>query len=173
MWTIKTLEEAVSAQAAINRFLASQSIKDLVGDYGEILAQKALGGARQTAVTKGFDILHPELNRIEVKTRQYELLSDGTIRKESRAVGFKGKEGGFDWLVHVVLDPHFYVVGACCVNYRDVWPEVLRTKDKIGFPTSSRLPSSYDITEKLRTAQRELGFKAAALLLETKGLVTA
>ena len=88
---ITTLQDAIAAQAEVNRFLASSGIKDLVGDYGELLIHKALGGIRRNAVNRGFDIDHVEFQRIEVKTRQYELMQDGTVRRESRAVGFKGK----------------------------------------------------------------------------------
>jgi hypothetical protein len=155
---IETLEQAISSQASINRFLARNGIKDLVGDYGELLVHKAFGGNRENAVNQGFDIQHSERGRIEVKTRKYELLQDGSIRKENRATGFTGKENRFDWLAHIVLDVDFSVVRACLAAYQDVWPEVQRTKDKVGFSTSSRLPSSICITNELQTAQRELGF---------------
>ena len=155
---IQSLEDAIATQAEINRFLAKSGIKDLVGDYGELLVHKALGGRRENAVNQGFDIEHSEYKRIEVKTRKYELLQDGGVRKENRAVGFKGKEEGFDWLAHVVLDVNFLVVAGCLVSYPDVWPEVQRTKDKVGFSTSSKLPSSIDITNRLQQAQLELGY---------------
>jgi hypothetical protein len=155
---ISNLKEAISAQAEINKFLASRGIKDLVGDYGELLVHRALGGTRKNAVNQGFDIEHPELKRIEVKTRQYELKQDGTIGKENRAVGFKGKKNRFEWLAHVVLNIDFSVVGGCLVHYDDVWPEIERTSEKVSFPTSSRLPSSRDITQELRQAQQELDF---------------
>lgn len=156
---IQSLEEAISYQAEINRFLAKNGIKDLVGDYGELLVHRALGGRRQNAVNQGFDIDHSEYKRIEVKTRKYELVQDGSVRKENRAVGFKGKENGFDWLAHVILDVNFSVVGGCLVSYQDVWPEVQRTIDKVSFATSSRLPSSINITDKLNKAQQELGYR--------------
>ncbi|WP_338589299.1 hypothetical protein VXM60_13665 [Shewanella khirikhana] len=155
---IQSLQEAIASQAEINRFLAKNGIKDLVGDYGELLIHKALGGNRENAVNQGFDIQHPHYKRIEVKTRKYELLQSGGVRKEGRAVGFKGKEDGFDWLAHIVLDVDFSVVGGCLVSYQDVWPEVQRTKDKIGFSTSSKLPSSINITNQLRDAQKALGY---------------
>jgi hypothetical protein len=159
---IATLQDAIAAQAAINRFLASSGIKDLVGDYGELLVHKALGGTRRNAVNRGFDIDHEVFLRVEVKTRQYELLQDGTVRRESRAVGFKGKEDGFDWLAHVILDVDFSVLGACLVSYQNVWPEIERTKDKVGYQTSSRLPSSRDITQQVKTAQLDLGFRTGS-----------
>lgn len=155
---VNSLREAIATQAEINRFLAKNGIKDLVGDYGELLIHKALGGNRENAVNQGFDIRHPQYERIEVKTRKYELLQSGGVRKESRAVGFKGKEEGFDWLSHIVLDVDFSVVGGCLVSYQDVWPEVQRTKDKVGFSTSSKLPSSINITNQLREAQKALGY---------------
>ncbi|MEN2268993.1 hypothetical protein ACSTKY_13175 [Vibrio parahaemolyticus] len=156
--TIKNLSDAIALQAEINVFLAKEGIKDLVGDYGELLVYKALGGTRENAVNQGFDISHLKYGRIEVKTRKYELLETGKVRKENRAVGFKGKEGGFDWLAHVILDTNFKVVSACLAPYNEVWPEVQRTKDKIGYSTSSKLPSSIDITNEVRTAQSVLGF---------------
>lgn len=156
--SIDSLNAAITAQAEINRFLARQGIKELVGDYGELLVHTALGGTRENAVNQGFDIRHPHYGRIEIKTRKYEV---GGIRKENRAVGFKGKENGFDWLAHLVLDADFAVVSGCLVAYADVWPEIQRTKDKIGYATSSRLPSSLDITRTLQAAQEQLGFDIA------------
>ncbi|MGY0798166.1 hypothetical protein ACW7G0_03800 [Lysobacter sp. A286] len=155
---ISSLQEAISVQAKINRFLASNGIKNLVGDYGELLIHKALGGNRKNAVNRGFDIEHPDLQRIEVKTRKYELKRDGTITRESRAVGFSGKKNSFEWLAHVVLNVDFSVVGACLVHYDDIWPEIERTTKKVGFPTSSTLPSSRDITQMLRATQQDMGF---------------
>lgn len=156
---VNSLQDAIALQAEINRYLAKKGIKDLVGDYGEMLIHKALGGTRENAVNQGFDIQHPQYKRIEVKTRKYELLQCGRLRKESRAVGFKGKENGFDWLAHIVLDADFSLVGGCLVTYQDVWPEVQRTKDKVGFSTSSKLKSSIDITSTLKDAQNALGYK--------------
>lgn len=155
---VDTLQEAIAAQAAIIRFLSRNGIKDLVGDYGELLIHRAFGGERKSAVHQGYDILHPEFGRIEVKTRKYELKEDGSIRKESRAVGFKGKENGFDWLAHVVLDTDFSLVGACLAPYAQVWLEIERTTGKVGFPTSSKLPGSRLITSEVKAAQLELGF---------------
>ncbi|WKJ90680.1 hypothetical protein QZJ86_00675 [Methylomonas montana] len=155
---ISTLREAISAQAEINRFLALNGIKDLVGDYGELLVHKALGGTRKNPVNQGFDIEHPELKRIEVKTRKFELLQNGSVREENRAVGFKSKKNSFEWLAHVVLNIDFSIVGACLVHYDDVWPEIERTSEKVSFSMSSCLPSSRDITQELRQAQQELDF---------------
>lgn len=156
--TSDTLERAISAQAEINRFLARNGIKDLVGDYGELLIHKALGGKRKNAVNRGFDIDHDDLRKIEVKTRKYELRESGGVTKESRAAGFSGKENSFDWLAHVVLDIDFSVVSACLVHYKHAWPEIVKTTYKIGFSKSSRLPSSRDITSEVRAAQMALGY---------------
>lgn len=145
-------------QAAVVRFLAKNGIKDLVGDYGELLVHRALGGDRQNAVNQGFDLIHPKFQRIEVKTRKYELRNDGSIKRENRAVGFNGKENGFDWLAHVVLNVDFSVVSACLCPYQEVWPQILRTTGKVGFSTSSQLPSARLITSELKNAQKELGF---------------
>jgi len=152
---ITSLEEAVKYQTQINKFLASNGIRDLVGDYGEFIVHNAIGGEKQSAVNQGFDIKNEKYGRVEVKTRKYELKKNGTVKKESRAVGFKGKENNFDWLAHVILDIEFNVVSACLAKYDEVWPEVQRTKDKVGFSTSSKLPSSIDITETLKGAQIE------------------
>ncbi|WP_153448924.1 hypothetical protein [Vibrio algicola] len=153
---ISSLKEAIESQIEINQFLSKNGIRDLVGDYGEFLVLEALGGEKQTAVTQGFDIKNKKFGKIEVKTRKYELKQDGSIKKENRAVGFKGKEEQFDWLAHIVLDVNFKVVKACLAVYAEVWPEVQRTKDKIGFATSSKLESSIDITLKIQDAQMSL-----------------
>jgi hypothetical protein len=152
---IKSLEEALRYQTQINKFLVSNGIRDLVGDYGEFIVQNAIGGEKQSVVSQGFGIRNEKYGRVEVKTRKYELKQDGTVRKENRAVGFKGKENNFDWLAHVILDIEFNVVSACLSKYDEVWPEVQRTKDKVGFSTSSKLPGSIDITETLKNAQIE------------------
>lgn len=143
-------------QLEINKFLMSRKIKDLVGSYGELLVSAALGGARKSAVNQGFDIYHEEYGRIEVKTRKYEIKSDGTVVKESRAVGFSNKEEGFDWLAHVVLDCDYMVKGACLVHYSDVWPLIRNSGDKIAFSKSSSLPSSIDILAHLQRAQQNV-----------------
>lgn len=153
---ISSLLEAIKAQIEINRYLALNEIRDLVGDYGEMLVHKALGGERQNAVNRGFDIRHNNYKRIEVKTRKYELKRDGSIKKENRAEGFEGKENNFEWLAHVVLDIEFNVVNGCLAKYEEVWPEIKRTTKKVGYAKSSGLPSSRDITEELEKAQHEL-----------------
>lgn len=93
--------------------------------------------------------------RVELKTRKYELKQDGTVKKENRAVGFKGKENIFDWLAHFILDTEFNVVSTCLATYDEIWPEVQRTKNKVGFSTSSKLPSSINTTDMLKSAQIE------------------
>lgn len=155
---IQSLQQAIACQAEVVRFLAKNGIKDLVGGYGELLVSHALGGVRQNSVNPGFDIKNREYGRIEVKTRKYELKEDGSVRKENRAVGFEGKKNGFDHLAHVVLNVDFSVVSACLVSYDQVWPEIERTSGKVGFATSSRLPSSKIITDMLRKSQSELGY---------------
>ncbi len=157
---ISSLSQAIKTQAGINKYLADKGIKDLVGDYGEILFHEAFAGKRESAVNQGFDISHNHYGRVEVKTRKYEILQSGKTRKEDRAVGFKGKENGFDWLAHIILDIDFSIVSACLCAYEDVWPEIQKTKDKVSFSKSSDLSSSIDITEMLRNAQLTLGFDA-------------
>jgi hypothetical protein len=151
---ITSLEDAIKYQTEINKFLASNGIRDLVGDYGEFIVHHAIGGEKQNAVNQGFDIKNEKYGRVEVKTRKYELKQNGGVNKENRAVGFKGKENNFDWLAHVILDTEFNVVSACLAKYDEVWPEV-KTKNKVGFSTSSKLPSSINFTEMLQGAQIE------------------
>ncbi|QWF31283.1 hypothetical protein [Pseudoalteromonas sp. SiA1] len=153
---ISSLSQAIDCQAEINRFLALNGIKDLVGDYGELLSHKALGGDRMNAVNRGFDIMHQDHGRIEVKTRKWELKKDGSTHKEERAVGFTGKEGQFDKLVHVILDVDFSVRYACMAIYSEVWPEILRTTNKVSFKVSSKLPNSIDITNEIKEAEKAL-----------------
>lgn len=136
--------------------MALNGIKDLVGDYGELLSHKALGGERMNAVNRGFDIMHQGHGRIEVKTRKWELKKDGSIHKEERAVGFSGKEDQFDKLVHVILDVDFSVRYACMAIYSEVWPEIMRTTKKISFRVCSHLPNSIDITNSIKAAERAL-----------------
>lgn len=152
---ITSLEDAVKYQTQINKFLAHNGIRDLVGDYGEFIVQYAIGGEKQNAVNQGFDIKNETYGRVEVKTRKYELKENGSVKKENRAVGFKGKENNFDWLAHIILDTEFNVVSGCLAKYDEVWPEIQRTKDKVGFSTSSKLSSSIDITDKLKHSQNE------------------
>lgn len=49
----------IRRQSEIDQQLRSCGVRDLVGDYGEILAHAALGGTRMHAVNEGFDIEHP------------------------------------------------------------------------------------------------------------------
>lgn len=154
--TISNLGQAIEFQIEINRFLVANDMKNLVGDYGELLIQKALGGTMQNAVNHGYDIQHDEYGRIEVKTRKYELKKGGGSKKEDRAVGFSGKENNFDWLAHVILDTDFKVIEGCLAKYQEVWPEIRRTPYKVGYSTSSNLRSSIDMTRILINAQNEL-----------------
>jgi len=64
---ITNLQEAINAQIELDEFLKNYDLKDLVGDYGELIVQNAIGGERQKAVNQGFDIMHEKYNRIEVK----------------------------------------------------------------------------------------------------------
>lgn len=155
---IDSLDDAINHQVAINALLQKQGIKDLVGDYGELLVATALGGIRQLATTKGFDLQHPEYGRIEIKTRQFELKADGKVVKENRAVGFKHKENGFDMLAHLLLDTNYAVVSACLVRYDEVWPEIAK-RMKVSYQVSSQLPSSEIITDKLKLAEKTLRSK--------------
>ena len=156
MLKINSVSDAIKAQIHINRFLLNNGIRDLVGDYGEILIERSIGGRRENSTNKGFDIKHPKYGKIEVKTRKYELKADGKVRKENRAVGFKNKEGQFDWLAHIVLGADYQVVSACLAKYDEVWPEIQKTGDKVGFTASSSLPSSLNISSELRKAQKDL-----------------
>lgn len=150
---LEAIAQAIKEQVRIDRHLRSHGVKDLVGDYGEILAQKALGGARTPPTTEGHDIDHPTHGRIQVKTRKYELQRDGKVRKEDRAVGFKAdKPNQFDWLCHIVLDIDYTVVGASLVAHGCAWPEIMGKSMKIKYAKSCSLPSSIDITTKVRHA---------------------
>jgi len=154
---IDTLQEAIKFQIEVNRFLASKKIKDLVGGYGQLLFVEAAGGTNMSATNQGFDVQHPVYNRVEVKTRRYELKLEGGVKKETRAVGFKGKENGFDWLAHIILDTDYRVVYGTLAKYSEVWPEINRCSEKVNFSVSSSLPSSIDITAALKEAEANLG----------------
>ncbi|MCK5537125.1 MAG: hypothetical protein KAI79_09870 [Bacteroidales bacterium] len=154
--TIENIQEAINIQIDINKFLEQYNIKDLVGDYGELIIQNTIGGERQKAVNQGFDIMHEKYHRIEVKTRKYKRDKDGNVKKENRAVGFKGKENNFDWLAHLILDEEFNVLSACMAKYDEVWPEIQRLSNKVSYKTSSELPSSFDITNEAIAAQNKL-----------------
>jgi hypothetical protein len=160
--TIDSIAKAITAQIAINNFLASHGIKDLVGGYGQLLLQKSIGGEPMSATNQGFDILHFEYNRIEVKTRKYERKLDGGITKETRAVGFDGKENGFDWMAHIILDTEYRVVGGVLAKYSEVWPELMRNSKKISFSASAILPSSINITAELKNSEIELAHTSPA-----------
>lgn len=148
---LRAIAKALPAQVKIDRYLRRNGVKDLVGDYGEILAHKVLGGTRTPPTTEGHDIDHPEYGRIQVKTRKYELRLDGTVKKEGRAVGFKrDKPLQFDWLCHLVLDVEYQVVGATLVSYECVWPEITSKSMKVSFQLSCSLPSSIDLTSQFK-----------------------
>jgi hypothetical protein len=150
---LKAISQAIHRQVEIDRHLRAHGVKDLVGDYGEILAHKVLGGARTPPTTEGHDIDHPTYGRVQVKTRKYELQRDGKIRKEDRAVGFKlDKSDQFDWLCHIVLDVDYSVVGAVLVAHQCAWPEITGKSMKIKYARSCSLPSSLDITSKVKAA---------------------
>ena len=134
---IDSFQKAILHQIEIEKFLISEGIKDLV----------------QT--TEGYDILHSQLGRIQVKTRKYERTLDGKVRKEDRAVGFDiTKPNQFDWLCHIVLDIDYSLVGATLVEYKDVWPYICEKtrkgpRAKVSFAHSSSRPSSNNIFDKV------------------------
>lgn len=150
---LQAISQAIHRQVEIDRYLRTHGVKDLVGDYGEILAHKALGGSRTPPTTEGHDIDHPTYGRIQVKTRKYELQRDGKVRKEDRAVGFKPERPEqFDWLCHIVLDVDYSIVGAALVAHQCVWPEIVGKSMKVKYAMSCSLPSSIDITPKIKAA---------------------
>ena len=149
---IKVIASAIERQAELDRQLRSHGVKDLVGDYGEILAHRALGGVRTRPTTEGHDIYHPVYGRIQVKTRKFELQRDGRIKREGRAAGFiRERPEQFDTLCHIVLNVDYSVAGAVLISYACAWPEITRTSMKIAFSTSSSL-ASRDITKEIAAA---------------------
>lgn len=153
--TIKSIKEAIALQVEVDQFLVDKDLKNLVGEYGEVLIATALKGKRQTATTQGYDIQHKKWGRIEVKTRKYELKANGVVRKEDRAVGFANKKNGFDWMAHVILDTNYKVIKACLAKYSEIWPEI-QLREKISFKVSSSLISSIDISQEVKEAEKSL-----------------
>lgn len=155
------LVDLVARQKAIDDELRELGIRDLVGDFGELIAARALGVSREKPVTEGHDIIHPTYGRIQVKTRKSPAAVDGkTARIENRAAGFKAPktagETAFDWLMHVVLNSDYSVDKACLVSHSDVWPEIERTTMKVGYNISSTRASSQDWTARLKEAAAQL-----------------
>ena len=150
------MQEAINAQVNINNFLKTCGIKDLVGDYGELIVENTIGGKRQNAVNQGFDIMHDKYNRIEVKTRKYKRNASNKLVKENRAVGFTGKKDNFDWLAHIILDEEYRVIAACLAKYDEVWPIIQSSSGKISYSQSLNSRDSKNITEEAQAIQRTL-----------------
>lgn len=154
---IKTLNDAIELQIKINDFLKTKEIKDLVGDYGELLIAETFPGTPQSFVNQGYDFMSKKYGRIEVKTRRQKKGST-----ETRAVGFSGKldgDGGFDTLAHIILNENFEVQEACLVKYDDILDEIKLRKGKVSYKFSSTQASKEIITDKLQETQKRINIK--------------
>ncbi|MEN5033707.1 hypothetical protein [Pseudomonas sp. TWI929] len=133
--------------------LEAHGIRD-TGGYAELLAARALCASRnKSSVEKGFDILCPQLGRIEVRSRC--LPRSG--RHETRIELSDKKEGGFDYLLGILFDPDIEVVGGFLLpHHAAISLSRLQQFKRIPFATGLAHPQAIDITEKLRLAQQQL-----------------
>jgi uncharacterized protein DUF6998 len=134
-----------------------------IGGYGEWLVAKAFNGVRQANSKKGFDVLADDGQRLQVKTRWLP------IGKESRELSAirKLEEAGFDFLVAVLLDKNFDVAEAYQLPHGAVVrltsrAELTNSRRLVLSPRICRDPECYDVTAKLRAADREIEGAIAA-----------
>jgi hypothetical protein len=148
---------SIQQQIKIDNDLRSVGIKDLVADYGELLAARALGDVKlEKPVTPGHDITHPELGKVQVKTRKLPVKANGKTGSETRAVFKVDEPNQFDWLLHIILNPDYSINAATRAKYDEVWPEITKTSMKVTFPISSTLSSSVNMTDEIKEASKEL-----------------
>lgn len=147
-----TLFELFGKLHAIERELWEHHGIRADGAYAEELAAAALGAKRNTnGVLRGSDIFHPELKRIEVRSRRKSL----DQRDETR-ITITDKRGHFEYCVHLLFNFDYSVRGAYIVPHDVIFRFVDSGNSKIRFNEGARLPGSRDITPEVIAAQRRL-----------------
>lgn len=144
------LADLIRRQRELDEAFRHLGILDLVADFGELIAARALGVAREKPVTRGHDILHPVRGKVQVKTRRMTRPS----ATETRAVFRPDAHGRFAWLMHIVLNHDYSVRGACLATHDNVWASL--KGGKIRFEATQRLQCAEDWTEAVRAAAAEL-----------------
>jgi len=127
-----------------------------IGGYGEWLVARAFNGKRQGNSNKSVDVLAPDGLRLQVKTRWLPLEHDSRQLSAIRNLD----NGGFDYIIAVLLDKDFEVLEA----YQIPHAAVTRLAKRSEHTNSHRLvlaskvcrdADCCDITEKIRAADPE------------------
>jgi hypothetical protein len=127
-----------------------------IGGYGESLVAQAFGGERQRNSSAGFDVLLPDGARLQVKTRYLPL--EGGLRQLSAIRKLETR--GFDYVIAVLLDRNFDVAEgyqlphAAVVRLATFAPHT-NSHRLVMTPNVCRDPECRDITERLRSADRD------------------
>jgi hypothetical protein len=120
-----------------------------VSDYAEYLFEQATGGQRVTRGNKGYDVIAPMYDRIQVKCRR--LPADGRI--EQRLLCRNLQPDGFDYLGAVIFMPDLTVKCALLVSRASLWPLVVSHPDshkKIAYQQIERLNGMIDFSDRIR-----------------------
>lgn len=124
------------------------------GAYAARLVAEALGAHVVTnGVNRGFDLEHPTLKRIEVRSRRKPFDQRNELRIELSAK----KRGYFDHCAHVAFESDYTVIGAYIIHHDAAYRHLEATgKRYMRFDQGAALSSSVDITAKVIVAQGNL-----------------
>lgn len=151
---------AVQQFVDAHRCLVRCGINDFVGSYGERIAEIAIGGKLMPPTFKAFDLKHPEYGRVQIKTRAMLDRLEGALSNETRAV--IGKNRGFDWLFHLVLNRDLMVVAAILAPIDELSCKLESSSGKIAIEKTRILAGAVDVTLDARRAQVILNAESCA-----------
>lgn len=148
---LSLLKNVHAAEAELFRHY---SLRSDGGAYAALLVATALGAeVLKNGVNPGFDLLHPELKRLEVRSRR----RPWDNRNERRIAVPKIKQGKFDHLVHVTFERDFSVTGAYIVPHDSVYEHLSVAGVKyLQYDAGVKLSGARDITVDVQIAQAKL-----------------
>ena len=124
------------------------------GAYAARMVASALGAeVIRNGVNRGSDLFHPELKRIEVRSRRRPL----DDRNETRiALGDK-KRGYFDYCAHVLFNSDYTIARAYIVPHDAIFRHLEVSRRRyVRFEGGAALPESRDITSEMIAAQQRM-----------------
>lgn len=158
--TLRTPDLLTLFGEALNELRAREVLRtnnNPTGDYGELLASKAVDAPLADKSTKGYDLLGADGVRYQVKARRV------TEQNPSRQLGVirNIEDKSFDFLVGIILDARYRVVRGCSIPYNTVKELAQFKSHQNGHVMHLQnsvweMPGVKDLTEQLRCAAANL-----------------
>lgn len=149
-----TVGRAVRCFVESHRVLVRHGIADIVGDYGEKIAEQTIGGRRMPPTCKDYDLIHSHYGNVQIKTRALLDRVNGARSNETRAV--LGRNRCFDWLFHIILNRDMLVCNAILLPVSGVSDFADRNSGKISILQSQSVLGAIDLSVEARMAQVKL-----------------